>query len=370
MFEPQDRIISMEVRQTDMRQGVDTFVVSAVSVDGVSKSHQFLMSQTDKLEFFRTLAASLDMEITYKPHLQLPMSPVIEDHPTFNTPADEQIKWRYMSYSKFMSLISSGSLWFARADILQASDPMEGRVPEAQVEANNEYLRSLDFAPMTDGQGNEVFSSQLRGEHSVVMNARREYFERYHTFINCWHIGDVENFAMWRVYGEDKNCLAIKSTVGNLRIALGESNNYRIYAGAMHYVDYSDPEVVKGLMPNGFAKYLNKSLFYKYEEELRLVFSDDGAVSDLIPNDVKYHDEPDDSEIKDIPAGVKVPVDVNQLINDVVLGPDCEPWFIEMLRELSKRENTEGLMERLGMLNIKLSGVKDYQIPNPPDINW
>lgn len=42
MFEPQDRIISMEVRQTDMRQGVDTFVVSAVSVDGVPKSHQFL----------------------------------------------------------------------------------------------------------------------------------------------------------------------------------------------------------------------------------------------------------------------------------------------------------------------------------------
>lgn len=370
MLEAQDRILSMEVCQTSLRQGVDTFVISAVSVDGVPKSHQFFVNQTDKVEFYKALAASLGLEITYKPHVTHAMAPVIEQHPTFNTPADEQVIWRYMSFSKFMSLISSGSLWFSRADILQASDPMEGRVPDAQVEANNAYLRQMNLVPTTDGLGNEVFSSAQRREHEVVSHARRDYFQRYHTYINCWHLSNVENFAMWRIYGEDKNCVAIKSTIGDLRRALGQSDSYRIYAGAVNYVDYSDPEIFKEPMPNGFAKYLNKSLYYKYEQELRLVFWDVGAVSDLIPNDVKYHYEPEDSDIKDIPVGVKVPVDVNELVNEVVLGPDCEPWFTEMLEKLNQSENATKLGESLGMLNIKQSDVKGYQIPKPPDVNW
>jgi hypothetical protein len=370
VLEVQDRILSMEVRQTSVRQGVDTFVVSAESVNGVPKSHQFFINQTDKVEFYKALAAGLGLEITYKPHVTHAMEPVIEQHPTFNTPADDQVIWRYMSFSKFMSLISSGSLWFSRADILQASDPMEGRVPDAQVEVNNAHLRKMKLAPVTDGLGNEVFSSAQRSEHEVVMHARRDYFQRYHTYINCWHLCDVENFAMWRIYGEDKNCIAVKSTVGDLRKALGESDNYKIFAGTIDYVDYSNPEIGKKFIPNGFKKYLSKSIHYKYEQELRLIFSDDGAVSDLIPNEVKYHKEPIGNDIKDLPVGVKVPVDVNQLVNEVVLGPDCEPWFIEMMQELTERENSQGLMLRLGKLQIKTSNVKGYQIPSPPDINW
>lgn len=365
-----EKIEFIEIRQTSFRQGVDSYVVSILSPDSKRRATSFRADAQHLVDYWTEKASEAGIEITYKPYVHEPFGPVLSPLPTFNTPDDEQVVWRYMSFSKFMSLISSGSLWFARADILQASDPMEGRVPEAQVQANNTLLRSMNFVPMTDGHGNEVFSSQQRGEHSVVMHARRDYFERYHTYINCWHISDVENFAMWRVYGEDRNCLAIKSTVGDLRKALGVSNNYRIFAGAMNYVDYSDSEIFKEPMPNGFAKYLNKSLYYEYEQELRLIFWDVGAVSDLIPNEVKYHDEPDDSDLKDIPVGVKAPVDVNKLVNEVVLGPDCEPWFIEMLRELSKCENSEGLVERFKKLNVTLSEVKDYQIPSPPDINW
>jgi hypothetical protein len=370
MFTAQDRIISIEVHQTNIRQGENTYVVSAITEDGIPKSYQFIASQTDKVEFWKEKARDLGLEVTIKHNYSLPMASVIEDHSTFNRPDDQQTIWRYMSFSKFMSLVSSGRLWFARADILQASDPMEGRVPDAQVEANNEFLRSMNLVPMTDGCGNEVHSSGQRGEHSVVMNARHDYFERYHTYINCWHVGNVENFAMWRVYGEDSNCLAIKSTVGDLRRALGKSDNYRIYAGKMNYVDYSDPEIFKQPMPNGFTKYLNKSLYYKYEDELRLIFSDHGAVSDLIPNKHEYHMEPDEREIKKIPAGVRVPIDVKALVNEIVLGPDCEPWFVEMLQGLVKSETIKEMAERLVTLNLKQSEVKDYQIPNPPDINW
>lgn len=369
-FEKQDRILSMEIRQTRTRQGIDTFNVSAVTKNDVPKSYQFGVNQKEKVQYFEKLAEELGIEITYQPHLPLPISPVMEEHDTFNTPPDEQVIWRYMSFSKFMSLISSESLWFARADTLQASDPMEGRVPEAQVEANIKHLRLLNLAPMTDKEGRIIFSPQQRAEQDAVMHMRREYFERYKTYINCWHISDVENFAMWRIYGEESNSLAIKSTVGDLRKALGESDNYRIFAGAMNYVDYSDPAIFKEPMPNGFSKYLNKSQYYEYEKELRLIYWDIGDVSDLIPNEVKYHIEPDESDVKEIPTGVKVPIDFKQLVNEVILGPDCEPWFIEMLQGLNKQENSVKLIEILGLLNIKLSDVKGYRIPGPPNYNW
>ncbi|KAF5417648.1 MAG: hypothetical protein C5S38_01290 [Candidatus Methanophagaceae archaeon] len=48
-----------------------------------------------------------------------------KEHPAFEKPSDEDIKiWRYIDFTKFVSLLDKKALFFARADRL--SDSFEG----------------------------------------------------------------------------------------------------------------------------------------------------------------------------------------------------------------------------------------------------
>ena len=44
---------------------------------------------------------------------------------------DDTVIWKYMDLNKFISLLSSQSLWFARLDKNWEVDPFEGKVPTA-----------------------------------------------------------------------------------------------------------------------------------------------------------------------------------------------------------------------------------------------
>jgi len=53
-----------------------------------------------------------------------------ETHPTFLQPESENIKvWRYLDFTKFLSLIDSSCLYFTRVD--RFDDPFEGSRPKA-----------------------------------------------------------------------------------------------------------------------------------------------------------------------------------------------------------------------------------------------
>lgn len=56
--------------------------------------------------------------------------------PSFGTPSRDRRIWRYMSLAKFMSLLDTRALFFARSDRL--GDPFEGSYPIA-----NRQLRAM-----------------------------------------------------------------------------------------------------------------------------------------------------------------------------------------------------------------------------------
>ena len=68
------------------------------------------------------------------------------DHPCFIQPQNEDSRlWRYMDFPKFVSLISSGSLFLCRADLFK--DPFEGSYSKANV-----ALRPQVYKDMSSGQ--------------------------------------------------------------------------------------------------------------------------------------------------------------------------------------------------------------------------
>ncbi len=57
-----------------------------------------------------------------------------EPHPIFIQPANEEVKvWRYIDFTKLVSLIDTRRLYFTRADRFE--DPFEGSWPKINVEA-------------------------------------------------------------------------------------------------------------------------------------------------------------------------------------------------------------------------------------------
>ena len=59
------------------------------------------------------------------------MPVAIVDHPVFSPPAPDELLWRYVDLSKYLSVLSGRALWFSRADLL--GDPFEGSMSRANV---------------------------------------------------------------------------------------------------------------------------------------------------------------------------------------------------------------------------------------------
>ena len=113
-----------------------------------------------------------------------------------NRYSDEQIVWRYMDFTKFLSMLQYQSLFFCTCKKMQEMDPFEGEYPKKNLEL---LKKRKDFVKLPSKY------TQKTGTY------RRKFLEN--VSINCWHANDTENAAMWRVYLSSQEGIAIKSSI-------------------------------------------------------------------------------------------------------------------------------------------------------------
>jgi len=110
----------------------------------------------------------------------------LKEHPHFQTPADPSaFLWRYVDLPKFLSMLSSGTVFFARADLL--GDPFEGSWPRPNVEGR-EFRYKAILPPDADAVD--------------VAKAKSNFTKKWRevTFVSCWHLSPYESVAMWQLY--------------------------------------------------------------------------------------------------------------------------------------------------------------------------
>ena len=118
-----------------------------------------------------------------------------EDEIPIETPDNDQNIWRYMDFSKYVDLLTTSELHFARADKFE--DPHDC----SAMQFLGEPYRQLSSA---NPQGKE---------RTRQVNT----FGRLFVYLNCWHMNDVESAALWRLYSENRyETIAIQSTFGKL----------------------------------------------------------------------------------------------------------------------------------------------------------
>lgn len=226
-----------------------------------------------------------------------------EENSNFIQPENEEIKvWRYMDFTKFVSLINSKKLFFSRADKL--GDPFEGSLPKINVAARSIVPKEIPL------EGHEQYLKAMSDLEKFHKSIRR-----FHA-ISCWHMNKHESAAMWNLYLKSNEGIAIQSTYTKLKKGLIDDE--KIYLGKVKYIDYDTEYIEAG---NIFRPFLHKRLSYKYEQEVR-------AITTKWPTTVGK----DWLTETTIENGLEINVDIQTLIECIHVSPTAPSWFADLVK--------------------------------------
>ena len=198
----------------------------------------------------------------------------------------DTIVWKYLDLSKFLDLLLSQKLFMSRSDKFE--DQYEGTFSEPTYEE----IKKLS-------ENNPEFLDYYKSHREKVL-------------ISSWHINEYESYAMWQIFTQNSEGLAIQSTIGRLQKALLLEENFKQYIGEVNYIDYKKEYIP---FDNMFFPFMFKRKSFQYEREVRII-------SDLSDTDIKIND------------GLKIDVDINQLIEKIYIHPKSENWYKKLVIEL------------------------------------
>ncbi|MDY0987602.1 hypothetical protein BSF41_21860 [Flavobacterium sp. ACN2] len=211
-------------------------------------------------------------------------------NPNIKLPDDsDTIVWKYLDLSKFLDLLLSKKLFMSRSDKFE--DQYEGTFSEPTYE--------------------EI--KKLAADNPEFLNYYKTHREK--VAISSWHINEYESFAMWQIFTKNNEGLAIQSTIGRLQKAVKPENNFDQFIGEVNYIDYKKEYIP---FDDLFFPFLFKRKSFQYEREVRIL-------SDTSKSDIKLND------------GLKINVDINQLIEKIYIHPKSENWYKKLVIELVER---------------------------------
>ncbi|WP_442577901.1 DUF2971 domain-containing protein [Mesorhizobium sp. ASY16-5R] len=245
--------------------------------------------------------------------------------------------WRYMSFPKFVSMVTTNALWFSNMSILAKDDPFEGSLPAGNF--SHRAWATIQDVPgdvaekinRTSYKKNGSIDEKLQcdKEHrdyliNYCLQSRKEYF------ISCWHLAEGESAAMWQLYGENTFGIAITTTHRLLEAALS-SEKRDILVGAVTYLDYESAALD---LRNAFSPVINKRLDYSHEREVRLVHWDTALGEEQVwmlwngqPRLMTTRLSDADHDKMVPPAGLPISCDLNAIIREILISPRSPKWF-------------------------------------------
>jgi len=231
--------------------------------------------------------------------------PSNENNTLLKRPQNRSAKiWRYMNVEKYLYLLNYSRLFFVRSDKLD--DAFEGSWTKLDIE--NRKKHSMSLPNSVKDKSDEDFSK-------ILMNMKKK------TFISCWNAQDAESLSLWKIYGEVGKSIAIQSTYERLHNSVTE----QVTLGLVEYIDYEIGSFFSDERRAASPFYF-KRMEFANECELR--------------GTIQYHKfgviDPNE-EFYDNNFGVDHPVDLENLVEEVVVSPETPEWLLELLSSVTKK---------------------------------
>ncbi len=230
-------------------------------------------------------------------------------HPLISTPPLETSLWRYMDVTKLISLLSTDSLYFSRADLL--GDPWEGAVSHLTIKAR-EQLPAEKMSWMSD--------------------ARKDLIRQ--NFVSCWHQNEYESAAMWKLYLKSDEGVAIRTTCDRLIHCFKIGTKFDIFIGSVNYIDYEENIVTDR---NVLTPLFIKRSSFSHEKEVRALISP------------IYQTPPTTTDVHlgiDLPNGMALAIDVGRLVEEVYVAPGTQDWVKDAVQSVLQKFDLDRTVRR------------------------
>lgn len=250
--------------------------------------------------------------------------------------------WRYMPFTKFISLLVYQALWFSKLNILQ--DQYEGLMPFATKRMMDDHHHELKkgFPPEHHWQFDE-------------MSARNEKDSRELKVVNCWFLGDCESERMWREYGEGKESVVIKSTVKQLIEQIGVPRDKDMSSiGRVNYVDFKSHMMSKYHANQGSERaYLKDAETYQHEKEIRIVTMSFKTLACVNPEGKPYtKEEIQKTKMNNFEnPGLYIQTRLQQLISEIRIHPEADNWFYLLVKRIVENNKWQMPVNRSKLSN-------------------
>jgi hypothetical protein len=226
----------------------------------------------------------------------------------------DAVIWRFTDLWKFQDLISSGELYFSRADLLGDDD--EGIPPEC-------IVPDLNLNPL------DVRDARTIDHHIGVLAQWRRA-----SFVNCWYLSDEPTPGMWQAYG--KEGVAIASRYSLLKVAL-ESGKERGFLGLVHY----GASHLKRRSWNLLRFISTKREKFAHEKEVRalLWFPNDcgGDTQHFDENNIPHRRPLADPPVA-LPKFKRLPVDLRSMITGIEVSPWASDDTFTQVERMAREE--------------------------------
>jgi hypothetical protein len=237
---------------------------------------------------------------------------------------------KYLDLTKYISLLQRQALFFCRLDKLE--DQYEGTTPKTNYEDRAKYLQSLrDTGYFTIPFPDEEIAFHVK-----------EYYESEKQFkstfcVNCWNIFDGESAALWKIYSDFSKGIMIKSSVSKLEKAF-RIEDKEIQLSVITYRDYNKEKIPAG---NLNFPVIHKHKAYQYESEIRLIYF---TKDFLLEKDWKK---------EEIEEGLFLTTDLNELIDEIIIGPYSPKWFTKLVSDLTNKYGLDKCIKKSEMCLIE-----------------
>ena len=244
----------------------------------------------------------------------MPIERYSDTSPRYFEPEETTQLARYFDLTKFLSLLKDERLFFCRLDKLE--DRFEGTLPIASREDFRAYyqrLNSTNFLDkkLTDEKIEEKIKSNLEFREKLkALNC-----------VNCWNEFESESYALWKVYSDINQGIMVKSSFARLIRAFSETEE-KVFCSRIKYIDHEKDSIDIG---NTMTPIVHKHRAYSYESEVRLI------------HEVKQNGWVHDWENEPFENGVKIKVDLSELIEEIIISPFAPIWFKDLIEDILKR---------------------------------
>jgi hypothetical protein len=247
----------------------------------------------------------------------MPVETDTQESPLIYPPADETVITRYLDLTKFLSLISTSTLFLSRLDLME--DQYEGRITQGSID---KLRRWYDYAEK-EGiiKHNTKTLEEIAEKNISDLIGFVEYWRKM-VLINCWTKFESESYALWKIFAKTDTGVIVKSSVRKLKDAL-KAEPKKLYLSEIKY--YKKEEGVEHI--GNLTQYvIHKNIAYQYENEIRLFYNLDA--------DISIHPVKFDWGTQENQGGVSVKVDLDILIDAIILAPDCPRWFEDIIHSV------------------------------------